>query len=116
MRLMPGMNGVRFRAKRIREGMPLSMASRYPWIRHVLADGVHAWDKLVHALAGKGWRTIRLIKRPEEVKGFVLVPRRWSSNDPSARTILMTANVGMISRRLARIKITQCDTESVSQA
>ena len=110
-----------------RDGAPgvlLSMAKRYPWMRHVFADGGYAGDKLVHALAGKGRWTIRIIKRPEDAKGFVLLPRRWvvertiawlnrnrrlakdvEATIESALAMLMIASIKMLTRRLARIKI-----------
>ncbi|MFD2232892.1 IS5 family transposase [Phaeospirillum tilakii] len=102
----------------------LSMAGRYPWMRHVFADGGYAGDKLVHALAGKGRWTIRIIKRPEDAKGFVLLPRRWvvertiawlnrnrrlakdvEATIESALAILMIASIEIIKRRLVRMKI-----------
>lgn len=64
----------------IAPGVLLSMATRYPWMRHVFADGGYAGDKLVHALAGKARWTIRIIKRPKDAKGFVLLPGAGPSN------------------------------------
>jgi len=48
---------------------------RFPWRRHLFADGGYAGDKLATALAELGRWTLEIVKRPAE--GFVLLPRRW---------------------------------------
>ncbi len=50
---------------------------RYPWLRHVFADGGYAGPKLTDALNGNGDWTIEVIKRSDKAEGFVLLPRRW---------------------------------------
>lgn len=50
---------------------------RFPWLRHVFADGGYAGDKLRSALKGHGSWTLEIIKRSDTAKGFVLLPRRW---------------------------------------
>lgn len=50
---------------------------RFPWLRHVFADGGYAGDKLRDALRGHGDWTLEIIKRSDTAKGFVLLPRRW---------------------------------------
>jgi putative transposase len=50
---------------------------RYPWLRHVFADGGYAGPKLTDALKGNGDWTIEIIKRSDKAEGFVLLPRRW---------------------------------------
>ncbi len=50
---------------------------RFPWLRHVLADGGYAGDKLRGALKGHGDWTIEIIKRSDRTKGFELLPGRW---------------------------------------
>jgi transposase len=50
---------------------------RFPWLRHVFADGGYAGDKLRDALKAHGSWTIEIIKRSDTAKGFVLLPRRW---------------------------------------
>lgn len=50
---------------------------RFPWLRHVFADGGYAGDKLRDALANIGNWTIEVIKRSDTARGFVLLPRRW---------------------------------------
>ena len=54
-----------------------SIRSLYPWLRHVLADGGYAGDKLRSAMAELGQWTFEIIKRSDAAKGFELLPRRW---------------------------------------
>lgn len=50
---------------------------RFPWLRHVFADGGYAGAKLRGALASMGKWTIEIIKRSDTAKGFEVLPRRW---------------------------------------
>jgi putative transposase len=50
---------------------------RFPWLRHVFADGGYAGEKLKDALAPIGKWTLEIIKRSDTAKGFELLPRRW---------------------------------------
>ena len=50
---------------------------RFPWLRHVFADGRYAGDKLKAALKGHGSWTLEIIRRSDTAKGFVLLPGRW---------------------------------------
>lgn len=50
---------------------------RFPWLRHVFADGGYAGDKLRKALSSAGDWTIEIIKRSDRAKGFEVLPRRW---------------------------------------
>jgi putative transposase len=50
---------------------------RYPWLRHVFADGGYAGEKLKAALKGQGDWTIEIIKRSDTATGFEVLPRRW---------------------------------------
>ena len=50
---------------------------RYPWLRHVFADGGYTGPKLTDALKDNGHWTIEIIKRSDKAEGFVLLPRRW---------------------------------------
>ena len=50
---------------------------RWPWLRHVFADGGYAGEKLADALSDKGKWTIEIVKRSDKAEGFELLPRRW---------------------------------------
>lgn len=50
---------------------------RFPWLRHVFADGGYAGQKLKDALQPLGKWTIAIIKRSDAAKGFEVLPRRW---------------------------------------
>ena len=50
---------------------------RFPWLRHIFADGGYAGDKLRGALASMGQWTVEIIKRSDTAKGFKVLPRRW---------------------------------------
>ena len=63
-----------------RDGAPdvfRAIRHRFPWLRHVFADGGYAGDKLRTALRGHGDWTIEIIKRSDTASGFEVLPRRW---------------------------------------
>jgi putative transposase len=63
-----------------RDGAPLVLAEiihRFPWLRHVFADGGYAGDKLRQALRRIGEWTVEIVKRSDTAKGFEVLPRRW---------------------------------------
>jgi putative transposase len=63
-----------------RDGAPGVLAAirqRYPWLRHVFADGGYAGKKLKAALARMGKWTIQIVKRTDRATGFEVIPRRW---------------------------------------
>jgi transposase len=63
-----------------RDGAPLvlkGIVQRFPWMRHIFADGGYAGDKLKDALRKSSTWTIEIIKRSDAAKGFQLLPRRW---------------------------------------
>ena len=63
-----------------RDGAPLGwpkIIRRFPWLRHVFADGGYAGAKLKDALRQIGKWTIEIVKRSDAAKGFVVLPRRW---------------------------------------
>ncbi len=63
-----------------RDGAPgvlKAIRHRFPWLRHVFADGGYAGPKLRAALEGRGDWTTSLIKRSDTAKGFEVLPRRW---------------------------------------
>jgi len=94
---------------------------RFPWLRHVFADGGYAGDKLRAALKGHGNWTIEIIKRSDSAKGFEVLPRRWvverafawigrcrrlakdwEQSISSATAWAYIANLRILTRRLAR--------------
>ena len=94
---------------------------RFPWLRHVFADGGYAGAKLRSALKGQGEWTIEIIKRSDTAKGFEVLPRRWvverafawigrcrrlakdwEQSISSATAWVYIANVQTLTRRLAR--------------
>lgn len=54
-----------------------SLRSRFPKLQHVFADRVYRGTQLANAIAHCGPWTIEIVKRPDGVKGFQLLPRRW---------------------------------------
>jgi len=63
-----------------RDGAPMVLGGvikRFPWLRHVFADGGYAGQKLRDALKPLGSWMIAIIKRSDTVKGFEVLPRRW---------------------------------------
>jgi transposase len=50
---------------------------RFPKLRHVYADRVYRGKQLVTALSHCGPWTIDIVERPQGIKGFQLLPRRW---------------------------------------
>ena len=107
-----------------RDGGLFTLASirfRYPWLRHVFADGGYAGDKLRSALAKIGKWTLEIIKRSDWAEGFVVLPRRWvvertvawlgrcrrlakdfERTIASATAWVLVAHIRTITRRLAR--------------
>ncbi|AKH18898.1 transposase (plasmid) [Sphingomonas sanxanigenens DSM 19645 = NX02] len=63
-----------------RDGAPMVLGGviqRFPWLRHVFADGGYAGQKLKEALKPLGSWMIAIVKRSDMVKGFEVLPRRW---------------------------------------
>lgn len=107
-----------------RDGAPdvlKAIRHRFPWLRHVFADGGYADDKLRAALARIGKWTVEIIKRSDAAKGFQVLPRRWvvertlawlnrnrrlakdfERSIASATAWLFMASVQLLTRRLAR--------------
>jgi transposase len=54
-----------------------AIRQRFPWLRHVFADGGYAGPKLRDAMARHGSWTIEIIRRSDTAKGFEILPRRW---------------------------------------
>jgi putative transposase len=98
-----------------------SLACSFPKLRYILADRVYRGPKLIDAISEFGGFTIEIVKRPQGVKGFQLLPRRWvvertfawfgrnrrlakdfEATISSAEAWLTIASVRTLSRRLAR--------------
>src|SRR4051812_11338546 len=68
-----------------RDGAPALLKAirhRFPWLRHIFADGGYAGDKLRAALQGQGVWSIEIIKRSDTAKGFELYRAGGSLNAP----------------------------------
>ena len=102
-------------------GVLASIRYLFPWLRHVFADGGYAGEKLETTLAGMGQWTLAIVKRPDQARGFCLLPRRWvvertfawlgrnrrlakdfEATIGSAEAWLYLTSVRLLARRLAR--------------
>lgn len=98
-----------------------SLRRRFPKLRHIFADRVYRGQQLLNALADCGPWTIEIVQRPEGVKGFQPLPKRWvvertfawfgrcrrlakdfEATIASATAWLLIAHLRLLSRRLAR--------------
>jgi putative transposase len=50
---------------------------RFPWLRHVFADGAYGGDKLESALKSIGQWKLQIVKRSDHAEGFEVLPKRW---------------------------------------
>lgn len=107
-----------------RGGAPLALVSirhRWPWLRHVFADGGYSGPKLRKALKGRGGWKVEIVKRSDAAKGFEVLPRRWvvertlawldrcrrvardwEASITSSEAWANIAHIRMLTRRLAR--------------
>ena len=107
-----------------RDGAPevlKSIRHRFPWLRHIFADGGYAGPKLRGALTKIGDWTVQIIKRSDTAKGFEVLPRRWvvertfawlgrcrrlakdwEKSIASAEAWIFIAHIRIVTRRLAR--------------
>lgn len=107
-----------------RDGAPLvlkSILKRWPWLRHIFADGGYAGPKLKGKLEKISKFTLEIVKRSDAVKGFEILPRRWvvertfawlgrcrrlakdfERTIASAEAWIYIANIRMLTRRIAR--------------
>lgn len=63
-----------------RDGAPdvlKAVATRYPMLRHIFADGGYAGPKLRDALKAIGRWSVQIVKRSDTADGFEVLPRRW---------------------------------------
>lgn len=98
-----------------------AIRQRFPWLRHVFADGGYAGQKLRDAITCHGDWTIEIIKRSDVAKGFKVLPRRWvvertfawlgrcrrlakdwETSVSSSTAWALIASIRMLSRRTAR--------------
>ena len=98
-----------------------SIVKRWPWLRHVFADGGYAGPKLKGALKRIGRFAIEIVKRTDKAKGFEVLPRRWvvertfawlgrcrrlardfEKTIASAEAWILVASIRMLTRRIAR--------------
>ncbi len=107
-----------------RDGAPFVLSAirrRWPWLRHVFADGGYAGKQLREALKSTGdWR-IEIIRRSDKADGFEVLPRRWvvertfawlgrcrrlakdwERSIASSEAWATIAHIRMLTRRLAR--------------
>jgi transposase len=110
------------------------VVTRFPWLRHLFADGGYAGDKLRQALRRIGKWTVEIIKRSDVAKGFELLPRRWvvertlawlnrnrrlakdfEQTIASATAWLFIASVQLLTRLSQDYEITQINFESDSK-
>lgn len=94
---------------------------RYPWLRHVFADGGYSGKKLEQRLRKIGSWTLQIIKRSDQAQGFEVLPRRWvvertfawlgrcrrlakdfEKTIQSAEAWVLVANLRLLTRRIAR--------------
>ena len=107
-----------------RDGAPdlqKSIGKEFPWLRHVFADGGYAGEKLNSALKQVGSWTLEILRRYNQAKGFVVLPRRWvvertfawlgrnrrlakdfEASAATARAWLYAASVKLLFRRIGR--------------
>ncbi|EJT01287.1 hypothetical protein RCCGE510_31221 (plasmid) [Rhizobium sp. CCGE 510] len=63
-----------------RDGAPAvfkTILRRWPWLRHIFADGGYAGPKLKGTLQKIAAFTLQIVKRTDKAKGFEVLPRRW---------------------------------------
>lgn len=98
-----------------------TILKRWPWLRHIFADGGYAGPKLKDRLEKVGKFTLEIVKRSDHVEGFKLLPRRWvvertfawlgrcrrlakdfEKTVASAEAWVYIANIRLLTRRIAR--------------
>jgi transposase len=98
-----------------------TILKRWPWLRHIFADGGYAGPKLRGALRKVAKFALQVVKRTDKAKGFEVLPRRWvvertfawlgrcrrlakdwEKSIASAEAWMLIAHIRILSRRLAR--------------
>jgi len=107
-----------------RDGAPAvlkTILKRWPWLRHIFADGGYAGPKLKGALEKIAEFTLQIVKRSDNAKGFEVLPRRWvvertfawlgrcrrlakdwEKSVASAEAWVTIAHIRLLTRRLAK--------------
>jgi len=101
-----------------------TLRSKFSRLRLIWADQAYAGDLIAWLWALRPWRKIRLamVKRPEGMTGFLLLPKRWSvertfawlsryrrlakddeSLTQTSEAMLQVAMIHLMVRRLARM-------------
>ena len=97
---------------------------RWPWLRHIFADGGYAGPKLRAALRNVAKFTLQIVNRTDKAKGFEVLPRRWvvertfawlgrcrrmakdwEKSIASAEAWMLIAHIRILTRRLARYHV-----------
>lgn len=108
-----------------RDGAPdllEAVATRYPMLRHIFADGGYAGPKLRDALKAIGCWAVQIVKRSDTAEGFEILPRRWvvertlawlgrcrrlskdwEKSIASAEAWVLIAHIRRVTRHLAKI-------------
>jgi transposase len=98
-----------------------SIRKRHPWLRHGFDDGGYAGDTLKGALRRIGQGNREIVKRSDQARGSVVLPRlwlvertvtwlgrcrrharAWEKSTASATAFAPIASIRMLTRRLAR--------------
>jgi transposase len=101
-----------------------TVLTRWPWLRHIFADGGYAGPKLRAALRKVAKFTLQIVKRTDKAKGFEVLPRRWvvertfawlgrcrrlakdwEKSIASAEAWMLIAHIRILTRRLARYHV-----------
>lgn len=101
-----------------------AVLKRWPWLRHIFANGGYAGPKLRAALRNVATLTLQILKRTDKAKGFEVLPRRWvvertfawlgrcrrlakdwEKSIASAEAWMLIAHIRILTRRLARYPI-----------
>lgn len=53
-----------------------SVRNRWPWLKHLFADGAYDRTKLMDKVAFLDF-IVEIIRRSDTVQGFEVLPRRW---------------------------------------
>ncbi len=107
-----------------RDGAPdvlKTILKRWPWLRHIFADGGYAGPKLRGRLEKVGKFTLEIVKRSDQANGFEALPRRWvvertfawlgrcrrlakdfEKTIASSEAWIYIANIRFLTRRIAR--------------